>query len=145
MNTIGPITLLMIKHHAKINQLLIEFEKISEREIPEFKKVFDKFKKKIEKHFFIEEVNLFPIADKKNAKEVLQLKNLLKDHKDLKEIIRDMEETILEERKPKTNILRELLFAHEKNEVQIFYPMLDHRLLEKDKKNIVNEINEEKF
>ena len=145
MNTIGPITLVMIKHHVKINKILIDFEKISNREISEFKRVFEKFRKKIEKHFFIEERNVFPVSDKNNAREVLQLENLLKDHRDLKEIIREMENDIINEKKPKTNILRELLFAHEQREVESFYPLLDNRLLEQNKKKIVDSINEERF
>jgi hemerythrin-like domain-containing protein len=145
MNTIGPITLIMIKHHAKINQLLIDFEKVSEKEMPELKRLFEKFRKKTEKHFFIEEINIFPVSDANNPKEVLKLKNLIKDHKDLREIIRGMEDDILDERKPKTNILRELLFAHEVREVEGFYPLLDVRLPDKNKKDIVDEINEENF
>lgn len=145
MNTIGPITLIMIKHHAKINQLLIDFEKISEKEDHEYKRVFEKFRKKIDQHFFIEELNIFPVSDSKNPRELLRLKNLVKDHQDLREIIRGMEEDILDGKKPKTVILRELLYAHEGREVEGFYPLLDTRLNDKEKKNIVDDINEEKF
>lgn len=145
MNTIGPITLIMIKHHAKINQLLIDFENSSDRNASEFKPIFEKFRKKTEKHFFIEELNIFPVSDANNPKEVLKLKNLIKDHKDLREIMRGMEEDLLDGRKPKTNILRELLFAHEVREVEGFYPLLDTRLPDKNKKEIVDDINDENF
>ncbi|MFA5071617.1 MAG: hemerythrin domain-containing protein [Candidatus Pacearchaeota archaeon] len=141
---VGPITLIMIKHHAKINQLLIDFEKTSEED-SEYKRIFEKFRKKIDKHFFIEELNIFPVSDSKNPKEVLRLKNLVKDHQDLREIVRGMEEEIADGRKPKTTILRELLYAHEEREVVGFYPLLDERLPIKEKKNIVDDINEEKF
>ena len=90
-------------------------------------------------------MNIFPVSNKNNPTEVLRLKNLLKDHQDLREIVRNMEEDVAGETKPETKILRELLYAHEGREVQGFYPLLDMRLSEKDKSTLVNNINEEKF
>jgi hemerythrin-like domain-containing protein len=141
---VGPITLIMIKHHAKINQLLIDFEKTPDKDL-EYRRVFEKFRKKLDKHFFIEEINIFPVSDSRNPKEALKLKNLVKDHQDLREIVRGMEEEIADGRKPEITILRELLYAHEGREVEGFYPLLDERLPIKEKKDIVDEINEENF
>lgn len=139
----GPITLLMIKHHSKINDLLLNFEKNSDKN--ESKELFEKFQKKMEKHFFIEELYIFPVSDKKNPRELLSLKNLIKDHQDLREIVKGMTEDIEDGIKPKTNILREMLYDHEEKEVGRFYPMLDTRLPPKEKKEIVDDINDERF
>jgi iron-sulfur cluster repair protein YtfE (RIC family) len=145
MERVGPITFLMIKHHEKINKILLDFEKVSDRDFSELKRTFEKFRKKVDLHFFIEERNIFPVSDSKNEREILRLKNLVKDHRDLRNVVREMENEISEARKPKTNILRELLYAHEEREVDGFYPLLDERLPENAKKNIVREINENKF
>ena len=145
MERVGPITFLMIKHHEKINKILLDFEKVSDRDFSELKRTFEKFRKKVDLHFFIEELNIFPVSDSRNPREILRLKNLVKDHRDLRNVVREMENEISEARKPKTNILRELLYAHEEREVDGFYPLLDERLPENAKKNIVREINENKF
>jgi iron-sulfur cluster repair protein YtfE (RIC family) len=145
MKRVGPITFLMIKHHEKINKILLDFEKVSDRDFSELKRTFEKFRKKVDLHFFIEELNIFPVSDSRNPREILRLKNLVKDHRDLRNVVREMENEISEARKPKTNILRELLYAHEEREVDGFYPLLDERLPENAKKKIVNEINENKF
>ena len=145
MKRVGPITFLMIKHHEKINKILLDFEKVSDRDFSELKRTFEKFRKKVDLHFFIEELNIFPVSDSRNPREILRLKNLVKDHRDLRNVVREMENEISEARKPKTNILRELLYAHEEREVDGFYPLLDERLPENAKRKIVNEINENKF
>jgi hypothetical protein len=145
MKRVGLITFLMIKHHEKINKILLDFEKVSDRDFSELKRTFEKFRKKVDLHFFIEELNIFPVSDSRNPREILRLKNLVKDHRDLRNVIRGMENEISEARKPKTNILRELLYAHEEREVDGFYPLLDERLPENAKRKIVNEINENKF
>ncbi len=145
MKRVGPITFLMIKHHEKINKILLDFEKVSDKDFSELSRLFEKFRKKVDLHFFIEELNIFPVSDSKNQRELLRLKNLVKDHRDLRNVVRGMENEISEGRKPKTNILRELLYAHEEREVDGFYPLLDERLPESAKKKIVQEINENKF
>jgi hypothetical protein len=142
MADIGPITLLMLQHHAIVNKFLSNFEKTSEKEMQKMKDSFKIFKWNLEKHFFIEETNFFTVADKDSKTEMAQLKNLLKDHKDLMIIINDLNEDVINSKKPTTTILRELLFAHERRETDSFYPMLDKRLSEKDKKEIIKKVSD---
>ena len=142
MVEIGEITRLMLQHHAVVNKLLSNFEKIPDRSTPKAKDAFKIFKWNLEKHFFIEETNFFTAADKESSKEMSQLKNLLKDHKDLMVIIGNLNEDINEGRKVETTIFKELLFAHERRETDSFYPLLDQRLSEKDKKEIIKKTGE---
>lgn len=139
---IGAITSAMLKQHRIVNGFLNDFEKVSEEEVSDMRTKFDLFRWNLEKHVFIEERNIFTVADKKNKVEMKQLQNLLKDHKDIIEIIDGMIKDILDGVKPNVSVLRELLFAHEQREVESFYPLLDNRLSVADKKNILEKISE---
>lgn len=142
MVKMGPITLLMLKHHRIINGFLGDFEKVSAKDFNEMKNRFNIFKWNLEKHMFIEEKNIFIVADKNNKVEAFQLKNLLKDHKDITAITENMSEDINNETKPNVSILRELLFAHEGREIESFYPLLDDRLSDEEKGDIINRVND---
>jgi hemerythrin-like domain-containing protein len=139
------ITSLMLKHHQVIDKLLFDFEKKIDISFPELEVIFEKFKMKINEHFSIEEASIFPIANKKDEFESLRLKNLLREHKDLKEIIKIIDEEIKSGRKPDTFLLRDLLSAHEQREVEGFYPLLDSRLPESEKSRIINYVNSRNF
>lgn len=134
----------MLRHHEIINKLLLDFEKIPKEDTYQLVK-FDLFKWNLNKHIFIEEENIFPVTDRNNPTEMRQMQNLLKDHKDIKGIIRNLDEEILDGRKPNTAILREILSKHEEREIQIFYPLLDARLSPERKKIILKQVKEIKL
>lgn len=140
----GPITLAMLKQHAIVNKILLDFEKIPKNDTYYIEK-FNLFKWNLNKHVFVEEENIFPVTDKNNKVEMKQLQNLLKDHKDIKGIIRNMEDEISDGKKPNTMFLRELLFSHEGREIKSFYPLLDLRLSPARKRMILNQISEVKL
>jgi hypothetical protein len=134
----GPITLAMLKHHAIINRFLSNFEKDGSKSVS----LFNLFKWNSEKHFFVEEANIFPVTDKDNKKEAQELKNLLKDHKDLREIAENISDELNDGDEANVKVLRELLFAHERREVEIFYPLLDKRLSPEQKKDILEKVSD---
>lgn len=138
----GAITKAMLEQHSIINSFLIDFEKTSEDESGRLKDKFDVFKWNLQKHVFTEENNIFIVANKKNPVEMRQLQNLLKDHKDIIAIISDLDDEISQGRKPEVSILSELLFAHEGREIKSFYPLLDNRLSDKKKKEILERAGE---
>ena len=137
----GLITLAMLRQHQIVNKLLLDFEKISKEDTYQIEK-FNLFKWNLNKHIFIEEENIFPVSDRNNKTEMRQLQNLLKDHKDIRGIIRNLDEEIADGRKPNTMFLRELLFAHEGREIESFYPLLDSRLSSEKKKEIVEKLKD---
>lgn len=139
------ITTAMFNHHKVVNNLLLDFEKVSDDDTKKIADVFSVFKWNLNKHLFIEEENIFPVADKNNAKEVLELNNLLKDHRDIKKIVDNLGEDVRSGVKPNTMILRELLFAHETREIESFYPLLDKRLSVKDKVKILQNVKDVKL
>lgn len=145
MVQMGVITQAMLKQHSVINKNLLDFEKISREDTIEFVRLFNAFKWNLNKHIFIEEENIFPIADRNNKTELRQLQTLLNEHKDIRKIIDNLEEEIIDGRKPNTSILRELLFAHEGREIEGFYPLLDTRLSNEQKKTIMEKLKDVKL
>jgi len=138
----GEITVTILKQHNIIDKNLEDFDKIPFENIPELKRLFEAFKWNIGKHLFAEEENLFTVIDNSNHEEVRQLQNLIKDHNDLKGIIKNISEEVEMERKPETKILRELLFNHEKREIDSFYPLLDNRLPSEKKEAIIKSLED---
>jgi hypothetical protein len=132
-----PITLAMIHHHNIINRFLSNFEKDGSRSI----NLFDIFKWNLEKHFFAEEINIFPVT-KNNKKEMNEVNNLLKDHRDLREIVDNISEDLESREKADVKILREIMFAHERREIESFYPKLDERLSADEKKELVKRLRD---
>ncbi len=141
----GLITQAMLKHHIIINKLLFDFEKIPEEDTYNIVKLFNIFKWNLNKHIFVEEQNIFSVADKNNKTELKQLQNLLNDHRDIEGIINNLYDEVLYRRKPNTSILRELLFAHEGREIESFYPLLDKRLSDETKKDILKRLKDIKL
>ncbi len=136
----GSITIAMLRHHQIINKNLLDFEKVSKDDTYKMNKLFNVFKWNLNKHLFVEEENIFPIADRKNKIELKQLQNLLKDHRDIKKIVENLYEELMDNVKPNTSILRELLYAHEGRETESFYPLLDKRLPAEKKKEVLSRI-----
>jgi len=145
MVEMGEITLAILKQHQIIDKNLIDLQKSSEEDIHKMIQLFETFRWNLNKHMFIEEENIFPLTDNANKVEMKQLQNLLKDHRDIVEIIKNLYVDIAEERKPNTRILRELLIAHEIREIQSFYPLLDKRLSPGRKKEILLKLKDVKI
>jgi hypothetical protein len=145
MENIGEITIAILSQHRIIDQNLYDLDKTVEGDIISLKELFQTFQWNINKHMAVEEENLFTVADNTNHEEVRQLQNLMKDHKDLKEIIKNVAEEVEMERKPDTKILRELLSAHEGREINSFYPLLDKRLPVEKKKEILQGLEDVKL
>ena len=133
------ITILMLKQHNFLNGLLKKYEALEakNRNLSKIKDYFYNFKWNLDKHFFIEEKDIFIVTDLNDKKEFELMKSLLKDHKDLRETSKKMAEEILEGHKPSSFVLSNILLGHEKREVKIFYPKLDSRLPAKEKKEII--------
>jgi hypothetical protein len=141
----GLITQAMLRHHQIINKLLLDSEKVSKNDDYRFVQLFNLFKWNLNKHIFIEEENLFPVADRTNRIELKQLNGLLKDHKDILKIVDNLDDEIADGNRPNTSVLRELLFNHEGREIDDFYPLLDNRLSIEKRKEILDKLKDVKL
>jgi hemerythrin superfamily protein len=137
----GPITLAMLKHHRIVNKMLTDFEKAPANS-KMGRDLFNLFKKNLETHFYIEEAHIFPATDKKNPQEFLELKNLLKDHNDMRGVVENIQEELADKEAPNVEIFKELLFKHEGMEIKSFYPRFDKRLSDEEKQEMLDRVNE---
>lgn len=140
---VGEITLLMIQQHAKLHKLLTDYE--TEAKISKKKGLFSDFKTNLEKHFLIEELNLFNLAQPKNKKQEQEVQNLFRDHEDLRNTSSEMVAELLSNTVPNPSVFKKILLNHEKNEIDIFYPRLDNELSKEDKATILTRIKASKF
>ena len=126
-----------MKEHGKIRSMLVELEKTSDFDLK--KRLFNKFKWNLEKHFFVEEKVIFGIYD--NEENINNLNKILKDHKDIILLIKKAEE-LLEEGHLNIFDVKTLVDAHSAFEDQVLYPQLDEKLDETQKQLILERTSE---
>lgn len=135
----------MIQDHEIINKLLNSFkEKLnSSYDYKELLKSFFSFKWNLEKHFFIEEkIIINEYAAKIKNPQDSEINHILKEHKEMLEILNEIQDTLDTGEKPSLDELTDLLNAHEKNEDHYFYPKLDEELDVENKKLILERCKE---
>jgi len=117
------IAQLMLQEHGKLRSFLIELDRIEDKE--QFKKLFNKFKWTLEKHFFVEEKVIFSIYS--GEENINNLDKVLKEHKDIILLIKKAEENIDQGYLDIFDI-RTIIEAHADFEDQVLYPKLDEEL-----------------
>ena len=113
---------------------------------PDFSpRVLDIFKFNLEKHFFIEEKIIFSAYQIENQEDDEDIENLLKDHKNMLFLIKNIEETLSKDKKPirETGELKQIMSAHASFENQSFYPRIDKELSEEQKQMMIQRAEEE--
>ena len=102
----------------------------------------DCLKWNLEKHFFIEEKVIFDSFVAISGQETNDTFHLLEDHVRIIQILKAIEYRLSKKIKPKLEYLREILLIHRDFEDDEFYPNLDKRLDEKQKKILSEKIKE---
>src|SRR3989344_211630 len=136
------ISNLMTGEHKKIEIFLERFEKALEINLEEAKKMFNIFKWTLEKHFFIEERAIFVVNDSVIGQEVDIVFELLKQHGELMEIVKEIEENLNNDVAFNFKMLKEKLTKHSLFEDDEFYPKLDEELEHEKKQEIIERIKE---
>ncbi len=137
------ITQIMAEDHSKMGQLCAYIEKLLKEDLEKAKKVFNKFKWTLEKHFFVEEKVIFSIySASRSEEENDHLLEILKEHKDILFLISQIEESFENNEIPRFAELSEDLIAHAKFEDEFLYPRLDEELSEEQKQIIYDRSDE---
>jgi len=129
----------MLKEHDKIKSLLEKFERELNENLKNSEKTFIEFKWGLEKHFFIEEKVIFTVLKSLNEEENEDMLNLLKEHKDMLFLIKNIEEHFFKNIKPEIDNLKKTLLTHADFENEFFYPKLEMDLSEKQKCLIIEQ------
>ena len=137
----GEITKYMIEEHGKILTLLANFKKnaYNEKAVESFKELKDKQ----DNHVFAEERAIMMLI--KEGKKFKDITTILKQHEELHDIVRALNEKIekgLGEFDFNLKNLLELMKVHIVLENSSFYPELDKNLAADQKKMILSKIKE---
>lgn len=121
----------MIQEHIKLLRLLSE---IGEKQQTDFfitKTLLNKFREAVQRHFFQEETIIFERVIKVRGKK--DLIRLIKEHKEINELIDKIEKDIDFNLSPKIDNLKIVFINHSRFETETFYPRLDKELNNKIK------------
>jgi hemerythrin superfamily protein len=136
------IVRVMDKDHSKIKEVLMEFEREENRNFEKSKEIFMRFKWMLEKHFFIEEKAIFNHYISESSEENESLIRILKEHREILDLIEASEENLFDEKKLDLDDLKHYILAHARFEDEVFYPKLDELLNEEKKQEIINRIKD---
>ena len=128
---------LLIKEHGKLLSFLIEFTKEEDKE--KARNLFENFKWTLEKHFFVEEKAIFDLYQKIKGEEVHEVFDLMNEHGDILNLLKEVEENFEDE---KIDELKKLLIKHQNFEDEVFYPKLESSLDDYKKVELVEKIKE---
>ncbi|VVB80198.1 Hemerythrin HHE cation binding domain protein [uncultured archaeon] len=136
------ISTLMLKEHRKIDNLLSDFGKELPKDFDEAKIRFSEFVWALQKHFFLEEKAIFIMGDKLVGEEVVNVFELMKEHGEITELVKNIEEGINTGVNVDISSLRTLILKHAAFEDKYFYPELDESLDPEVKEQIINRIKQ---
>jgi len=138
------ITILKVmdKDHLKIKDILMEFGKEENKNFEKSKETFMRFKWMLEKHFFIEEKAIFNHYIVESAEENENLMRILKEHREILDLIERSEELLFDQKKLEIDELKHYILAHAKFEDEVFYPRLDEVLDVAKKQEMINRIKD---
>jgi len=132
----------MNKDHGKIFDFLFEFESCFGLDISKIQEMFNTFKWNLERHLFLEEKALFEISGDIMSDEVSNIFDLMKDHGDILEIIKKIENNFSGDFIQDFINLKQTLKKHVEFEDMVFYPRLDDKLSDDKKKEMISRIKE---
>ena len=131
----------MIKEHGVVEAFLREFEK-AENSPSGALQLLSRFKWALEKHFLLEERAIFDVLNELRGVEVSETFELLRDHQQILELIKNIEEGYEDGMVVDMKRVRDMLEKHLEIEVVFFYPKLDKILDENTKKKIIEKAKE---
>jgi hemerythrin-like domain-containing protein len=132
---------IMIKEHGLVEAFLREFERC-ENSPEKGLQMLGKFRWALEKHFLLEEKAIFDVLNELQGVEVSETFELLRDHQQIIELIKNIEEGYSEGMIVDLQRVRDLLEKHLEMEVVFFYPKLDRVLNEETKQKILEKAKE---
>lgn len=138
----NSLSKLMVKHHRRMDGLLVLFRESIGGNFELMNESFDKFKWELEKHIFTEEKAIFKFCDYKGENVSTILSDLIKDHDAALEMLNTLLNNLTTKDKLDVSQLERLLKRHRSFEDSFFYPKLDASLDESQKSFIIQKIDE---
>jgi len=133
---------LMVGHHVLIEVLLKALRDNLSQGVEVIEKSLSDFQWELEKHIFIEETVIFKLCDDPNSKNCEIVKNLVKEHDKMLEMLNDLKEDLTEGEEVDVSEFQKLLTSHRETEEGDLYPELDRELDRVQKESVIARINE---
>jgi hemerythrin superfamily protein len=136
------ITILMAKNHANldlmINKVVDGVNMTNKTRIAQFKK----FKEKLLSHMLVEEGSVFGFTTFNDTKIMNTIRKLLKEHSDMKYMVEQIEQELLEGKSNRLGDFMQLMYNHQLTENSTFYPYLDKELPPEQRDQVLNNIKD---
>ncbi len=130
----------MIQNHKYIKKLFDMFKKDIKENNGRVLKSFDTFKWEMEKHLLIEEKAIFGFYYSDDGENYEITLDLIKQHKIILEMLKIIEVSLRDEEAVNILEFERLWIKHKRFEDEIFYPELDRKLNNHEKKDIAERI-----
>ena len=131
---------LMIQNHEYIKRLFEKFKRNLKKNNGRVFESFDIFKWEMEKHLLIEERSVFGFYYSDDGEDYEITLDLIKQHKVILEMLKVIEEDLRNKRVANILEFEKLWTKHKRFEDEIFYPELDRKLNNHEKKDIAERI-----
>jgi iron-sulfur cluster repair protein YtfE (RIC family) len=138
----NSILALMINHHALLEALFFVAKDEIKSNTEHSKKSLSSFRLEYEKHMFAEENIIFDFLRWKHPKVYQMTLHLTDEHSAIRHLLGKVELELPRYSENDIVTLQSLLSGHRKDEEEHLYPVVDKELLESQKQQIINRINE---
>ena len=129
---------LMCMEHKRVVSYLIDFEVALGLDVKEANRIWQKFKWNLEKHFFVEEKAIFNFYNNIGGEEISGIFEVMDEHGKILALVKEIERKLKEEDVRADIIkLKMLLAGHANFEDATLYPLLDLKLNDEQKKEII--------
>lgn len=131
----------MLGEHERLHQILKRLDNLQDYGA-EWKKLFNEFRWNLEKHFFVEEKAIFDVCNSDCGEKVSEIFDLMKEHGDIIFLMNEISDESENNPKPNLSEIKKILAKHSEFEDENFYPLLDEKLSEEKKYEILSRIKE---
>ncbi len=131
-----------MQEHVRVRDMLNQIEQEMTTDFNKAKQDFSKVKWNLEKHFFMEEKATFELYSKMKNEEIEDIFKLMREHGEIVELIRNIEQGLINNVKPDISGLKDSLLAHANFEDEFFYPKLDEELTPEQRQEICDRARE---
>ena len=132
----------MLNEHKRLHSILERLEKNLQYSSDAWKELFSEFKWNLEKHFFVEEKAIFKLCNSDCGEKIPEIFDLMKEHGEIIFLMNEIDN------EPYDNLLKNLLeikkrlIKHSSFEEDNFYLMLDERLSEERRLEVLSRIKD---
>jgi hemerythrin superfamily protein len=130
----------LVSEHKHIEKYLQKFKFCLANDVSLVEKEFKSFNWLVEKHFFTEESKIFTHCDFAGRELNEMVQNVIMQHEMILKVIKDIQSKLKDSSPPDILQLEKLLLNHKHYEERTLYPLIEDRMNELSKKNLIQEV-----